>query len=110
VPQLAVDEGTLCVHSIGYSLPAVDLCLCEDARDTGVASSLIEMLAVFWRDGDSASYQSVDGTRLGEHEATLTGSLRVVFHVKVARVEHAVCFFGRTHACERRENDFVLEL
>jgi hypothetical protein len=68
------------------------------------------MLAVFLRYGTFFSYQSVNGARLGEHEATLAGSLRVVFHVKVARVEHAVCFFRRTHACERSEDDLVLEL
>lgn len=84
--------------------------MCEDAGDTRVASSLLLMLAVFCSDGDHTSYQSVNGARLSEHEATLASSLRVVFHIQVARVEDAVCFFGRTHACEGRENNFVLEL
>ena len=110
VPELAVDEGTLCVDSIGDSLPAIHLCLCEDAGNTRVASSLIMMLAMVLQYVNNTSYQSVNGARLGEHEATLASSLRVVFHIQVARVEDAVCFFGRTHACEGRENNFVLEL
>ena len=110
MPQLAVDEGTFCVDSIGHPFPAVDLCLCEDARNTRVSSGLNTMSVVLLRNGVHTSYQSVDGTRLSKHEATLAGSLRVVFHIQVARVEYAVCFFGRTHACEGRENNFVLEL
>jgi hypothetical protein len=40
MPQLAVDEGTFCVHSVGNALPTFDLLLGEDAWYTRVAGSL----------------------------------------------------------------------
>ena len=101
MPELAVDEGTLCVDGIGHALPAFDLLLCEDTWHARVSSSLSIVSSIRLLAEQSTTYKSADRARLGEHEATLAGSLRVVFNVQIARVEYTVRLLGRTHACKR---------
>jgi hypothetical protein len=85
MPDLAVDEATLYMHSIGDTLPPRDLTWCEDSWNTWVSRGLLRMSMMNFMSWQILqTHQRTDIGGFGQLQTALVCSLGVVLYSNVS--------------------------
>ena len=110
MPDLAVDEAALCVHSIGDTFPPRDLSRGMNSWDTRVSRGLSDVSNEVREVADVQTHQRTDVGGFSQLQTAFVCSLAVVLHGNVSWSPNSIRLLDTSHTSQWCLNDPMIQL